>query len=63
VGDVITVKLDLTDSAGEVTYYVNGQSMGIAFIGVRRLAPLYFGIHMNTPNDAMEILGATVSDS
>lgn len=59
---MITVKLNLTDSAGSVTYFINGQSLGIAFIGIRRLSPLYFGIILTDTNDAVEILSATVSD-
>lgn len=36
--------------------------MGIAFIGVKRLAPLYFGIYMYNLNDVVEIQNAKVSD-
>lgn len=63
VGDVITIRLDLTTDAGTVTYFVNGQSQGAAFSGVRRWSPLYFGYISSYVNDAIEILGATVSDS
>lgn len=60
VGDVITVRLDLTTSAGSLTYLVNGQSQGFAYTGVKQFSPLHFGLFIYYANDAMEILSATI---